>query len=101
MSLDSKDSSLHATLMQIDQEYGVTCARCNKSLASNLSENTRVAPARRLCDDCKMVLASEEREAFLKKRASLPVEDRLSLLEADMYDHKTGHRREPDTYIVR
>ena len=63
----------------------ITCSSCEKK--KGVSHQSGSAPPK-ICSECRDKNAAEERQRALDEVAALPIEERLRLVEAFMYDHK-------------
>ena len=63
------------------------CCKCRQH-KQELGDPSEAPATGRVCAECREIERGQEKEAFLKKRAALPSEERLALLEADLYDLK-------------
>ena len=66
----------------------ITCARCGHQREvchSHMEERPKV------CYECHGTDVADARAAHLAQMAALPIEDRLALVEAWIYDHRPVH----------
>ena len=67
----------------------ITCSVCHSNVHVMVGAGL---PRPTICDACAQAQADEARAAFLAARTMLSVEERLTLLEAAMYDHQQSTR---------
>ena len=62
----------------------IICSHCNRT---SYETHSAAAPAPTVCSACRKQEALTAREEYLNELKKLPLETRISIIEAEMYDN--------------